>query len=260
MKHWYGKWKYRLNDYDTIFISDGIRGRDVVQYIKKHNPAVRIIIFYINTYEYGASNDPKNYKDLDVELYTYDKEQALTAGITFKHYFYDDEEYQKLISSNENQEIWQDIFFVGEDKGRLKQIMHLHEIFSKLHLKDKLNVVASKHRKYNQEQQSMLFNRISYDEVAKNIWHSKAVLDLSWSRQHGITLRPMEAMFFKKKLITNNQDIVNYDFYDERNIFLLGRDNTKDLVRFLSDKYYPVSNEIVRQYTRDWWINSFFES
>lgn len=261
MSRWYGPWKKSIMNYDTIFISDGIRGRDVIKFIRKSNPKVRIIIFYINTYEYGARNDPEHYKDLGVELYTYDKEQARVANIPFKHFYYEGEnEYKKFISAeNTDKRIYQDIFFVGEDKDRMAQLMKLHKLFKKLRLKDKLIIVASKHKKYTQKQKDMLSDRISYYEVMNNIWHSRAILDLSWSRQHGITLRPMEAMFFRKKLITNNTDIINYDFYKKNNVFILGKDDPDNLLDFLSGEYQPVSDEVLKRYTQDWWINSFFE-
>ncbi len=40
--------------------------------------------------------------------------------------------------------------------------------------------------------------------------------------QHGISLRPLEALFLNKKLITNNRTVLNMDFYEkEKCVFLL---------------------------------------
>lgn len=259
MKPYYGLWTNNLMQYDTIFVSDGVRGRDVVQYIKKASPKARIIMFYINTYEYGANNDPVYYKDLGVEIYTYDKEQAKNAGIHFKHYFYGYEnEYKQAMSFEKNGSIYQDIFFVGQDKNRMKTLLQLHKSFERLHLKDKLVIVPTKHKIYTEKEQKILSKEISYREVAKNILHSRAILDIPWERQHGISLRPMESIFFEKKLITSNSDIVNYDFYRKENIFILGKDKIGQLPSFLGGEFCPLPKELLDRYTREYWLNSFF--
>ena len=44
MNQWYGEWKYKVKDVDTVILSDGIRGRDVIEYIHEKNPDARITI------------------------------------------------------------------------------------------------------------------------------------------------------------------------------------------------------------------------
>ena len=38
--------------------------------------------------------------------------------------------------------------------------------------------------------------------------------------QGGLTIRTLEALFYNKKLITNNESITEYDFYNADNIFI----------------------------------------
>jgi hypothetical protein len=40
-----------------------------------------------------------------------------------------------------------------------------------------------------------------------------------------LIFRVFEALGYKKKLITNNQDITSYDFYNENNIFVITNEN-----------------------------------
>ena len=42
---------------------------------------------------------------------------------------------------------------------------------------------------------------------------SRCVLDSAQAGQLGLTIRVLEALGAKKKLITTNEDVVNYDFY-----------------------------------------------
>jgi hypothetical protein len=68
----------------------------------------------------------------------------------------------------------------------------------------------------------------------------------------------MEAMFFNKKLITDNLDVLNLDFYKEENIFVLGYDKEERLGTFLSSPYTPVDGDILKQYTWEVWLDRFF--
>ena len=48
------------------------------------------------------------------------------------------------------------------------------------------------------------------DEIVTN---SKCVLDSAQANQNGLTIRVIEMLGAKKKIITTNEDVVNYDFY-----------------------------------------------
>lgn len=51
MTRFYGSWRDRVRDYDTIIIFDAIRGRGVIEYIHQQSPHTRIILYYVNTYD-----------------------------------------------------------------------------------------------------------------------------------------------------------------------------------------------------------------
>ena len=78
--------------------------------------------------------------------------------------------------------------------------------------------------------------------------------------QDGITLRPLEAFFLKKKLITNMKNIVKYDFYNSNNIFILGVDDFNKISEFINspfdDKDY---NRIVEKYCFRGWLKRFYD-
>lgn len=73
MDQWYGAWKEKIKDVDTVMLSDGIRGRDLIQFIHKENPSARIIVYYLNSNFSHGRNEPSKYKDLPCELVTFDK-------------------------------------------------------------------------------------------------------------------------------------------------------------------------------------------
>ena len=80
--------------------------------------------------------------------------------------------------------------------------------------------------------------------------------------QTGLTLRALEALFFRKKIITDNQDIKKYDFYNENNIYVLEnreneitKDEQKRIEKFLNKEFIEISEKIKNKYTLENWIN-----
>ena len=254
---WLEDWKYKIAEYDVIFIFDGVRGRDVIEYIRDHNKRARIIIYYINPVDFADRKAPHNYKGLDCEFYTFDPIDAKKFGIKFKPYFYP-EEY--MIDCDEKVPIKQDIFFVGVDKDRLGVIKDLHRRFEQMNLTDKLMIVATLHKKYSRSDEKWLAKRVPYEKIAENIKQSRAILDIVQSGQSGITLRPMEAMFYNKKLITNNIYIKEYDFYNPHNIFIFQERNISELKEFLELPTIEINQEIKNKYRfSGGWLKEFLK-
>lgn len=256
MERWYGDWTKQVKGVDTIMISDGIRGRDIIEYIHRENPKARIIVYYLNLNFSHGRNEPSKYKDLPCELVTFDKKNAEDYQIKFKHYYYP---YMERRINTIDSQYTQDIFFIGEDKGRLSELLQWKEIFENQGLKCKFLILKTKHKFYFQHRGLLINEPIPYEKVIKEIRKSRAILDFTQSRQHGITYRPMEAMCFQKKLITNFEEITTYNFYNPNNIFRLSYDKIDDLKKFLDKPYEPVDDNIRKEYVAVNWLNSFFE-
>jgi hypothetical protein len=100
---------------------------------------------------------------------------------------------------------------------------------------------------------------LSYEENISNILKSKCIVDIVQKEQTGLTLRPLEALFFERKLLTDYKDIVKYDFYKPQNIFVIGIHDWTDIRSFLSSPFIPVNKKIVDNYNINKWINYFLE-
>ena len=61
---WLAAWKDNVEQYDVVIIFDGIRGRDVLEYIRRKNKRIKIKIYYIN-----LSSKPKTWIYPDFLLY-----------------------------------------------------------------------------------------------------------------------------------------------------------------------------------------------
>ena len=82
---------------------------------------------------------------------------------------------------------------------------------------------------------------------------SRCVLDSAQDGQLGLTIRVIEALGAKKKLITTNEDIVNYDFYCPENIYLYnGKIDLQNI--FFNSEYINPDEKIYKKYSLHNWL------
>ena len=83
---------------------------------------------------------------------------------------------------------------------------------------------------------------------------SRAVIDIQHPRQTGLT------MGAKRKLITTNGHIAEYDFYDPNNILIVDRRNPIVPPGFTTSPYRDIPTEIYDRYRIDRWIETILKS
>ena len=98
---------------------------------------------------------------------------------------------------------------------------------------------------------------ITYKENLLNVQKTKCIVEIVQDKQYDITLRPLEALAFNKKLITNNPHIKSYTFYNSQNIFILGEDDLNRLDDFIYSPYSEVDHSILQKYDINTWVDSF---
>lgn len=91
-------------------------------------------------------------------------------------------------------------------------------------------------------------------EIAEIENSSKTILDIQHPAQTGLTMRTIEMIGMEKKLITTNADIVNYDFYDSNNIYIIDRINPALIKEFIAKPYRGLPEEIYEKYSLTHWI------
>lgn len=143
-----------------------------------------------------------------------------------------------------------DVMFIGLNKGRFDDIRKIESALKERGIITMFKLVSNKYlfsSKYSRPK--------SYNDVLDLVSKSKSILDITKKGQMGLTLRPYEAIFFQKKLITNNTQIRSYDFYDNRNIFVLDGDvNFDELKKFLNSEFIDYSEKKRSQYSISAWL------
>ncbi len=64
------------------------------------------------------------------------------------------------------------------------------------------------------------YKKLNYDETLRIYANSRFVVDCQMKNQKGLTMRTFEVLALKSKLVTSNDDIVKYDFFNENNIYV----------------------------------------
>lgn len=259
--HWYGDWKNHIDEYDTVILIDEVRGRDVFDYILSHNPHCRLCAFYDSPVRPGTPKEPSRYRDMPVHFYTCDRMIAKKYDAKFAPYFYifspvDFDEYAKMPELK----CQRDVFFIGEEKGdRRERIEEITKILDQAGLTHELNLVPqNRHRSLLHRHKAANGPAyMPYSVVQERVRTSKAVLELISDGQTGITQRPFETLFLRKKLITTSSEVKSYDFYCPENIFILGERDIQELPDFLKTPFKPVAEEILQEYTLTGWLQNF---
>ena len=98
------------------------------------------------------------------------------------------------------------------------------------------------------------FEKMPFKKVYEIYDQAKCVIDIESAKQCGLTMRTIEMIGLRKKLITTNKDIVNYDFYHEDNILVVDRNNFVLDEAFIDRPYYHLDEQIYEKYSLSHWI------
>lgn len=88
---------------------------------------------------------------------------------------------------------------------------------------------------------------------------SKCILDAPQKGQTGLTIRTIECLGAKRKLITTNVDIKNYDFYNENNILVYDGEDIDKYRNFFEEDYEELPLDIYEKYSLRNWLKMIIE-
>lgn len=235
----YNSWKKDIEQYDVVILGENGYSKSISKYIRKKNKKCKILMYFWNNINEVYA---KHLKDENIdEFWTFDKDDARKYNMKYNPQFYTN----NIQLENNLQEF--DIVFLGRAKKRKNEIMSLKDDFEQQNLKCKFIIIEDEK------------HYIQYEEYLNLISKSKCILDYNQNGQTGLTLRPMEALFFNKKLITNNSDIKNYDFYNSKNIFILEDNKMGEVNKFVNTPNEKIYEHILNNYDFNSWVEKFLK-
>lgn len=102
------------------------------------------------------------------------------------------------------------------------------------------------------------FDKLTPEKINFIYKNSKCIFDAPQDGQVGLTMRTIESIGARKKIITTNTDIINYDFYCEENILIYDK-NWKNNKKFFVTDYKNLSKSVYDKYSLSSWIEEIFK-
>lgn len=102
------------------------------------------------------------------------------------------------------------------------------------------------------------FKSLTLSEIVSLYQKSNVILDINHPLQSGLTMRTFEAIGAKKKLITTNQNISKYPFYNENNIFIIDRNNINLELSFFEKTYVNIDSNLYEKLSIEGWLFNLF--
>lgn len=139
-------------------------------------------------------------------------------------------------------------------KGKMRSYMYLYLNDRRLYRMKRIINPKMRNSKIDEFQ----FVSLSKSQVIQIIKDSKVILDINHPKQNGLTMRSIEALGAKRKLITTNKNIAKYDFYNDNNISIIDREKCRINISFFGTSYLDIQQDIYQKYSLNSWIVDVF--
>ena len=247
---------------DYVFL---IRGEflspEVLEKLKRNTPSH--CKYYMYQWDSVKNNcNAFRIKDYFDRILTFDPVDAKEYGWIYKPLFYIPELIKK-----EREDI--DVLYLCSlHSKRIVVLNRLKEVCQEKDLKlykrvySKL-IVFYKQKYFNRKERYRIADNADVSSKKMNLaetyelyGRSRIIVDYTHPGQNGFTMRTIEAFGCGKKLVTNNKNIINADFYDPNNIFVYDGEKVEIPDSFICLPYHLPDKEIYEKYSVDFWLAS----
>lgn len=188
------------------------------------------------------------------EVFSFDPENAEQYGLKKLHNFI----YDDYVADGDPGEY--SAFVVMAGKDRVPALEGLAKAFDQLGVTDYKFLVQCKPIPGAHPGITFFEQRMSLESVGELVKRSRIILDISKPGQAGLSFRFFEAMAARKKVITTNRHVLDYDFYNPANILVIDEADPVIPASFVSAPYADIPAPIYRKYTLQGWTETVFAS
>ena len=257
--------KIKTRRFDTVLVvNPEVIDVKRIQFLKKLQPGARFILYMWDSFE----NKENSYSLVDFfdKKVTFDKQDSEYYGMQFLPLFYID-----LYSNLEIKKTYEyDICFIGtahSDRYEIgKSLEKMGEqynlkVFTYFYLPSVVIFWIRKlflHKYKYGRIGDFSFLPLTQKQIADIFENSKVILDINHPLQSGLTSRTLETLGAKRKLITTNQNVVNYDFYNNQNVYVFDRNNPKLERAFFTSDFKQLDDPVYAKYSLHSWLINLF--
>lgn len=236
----------------TLVIRPDFYSYKIMELLKKNSE--KMVLHFWDSIKYEEKQ--KEYIKYFDYLYSFDKKESEEYNMQFLPNFY----FEPV--TNRVEILKYDIFLIMGYDERFTIAEKIAKVLKEKNISYKIIIVTD--REIESDYLEISKNSIPLDEVIKLQAESKVFLEIGHTSierpQGGLSMRAIEALGNKKKLITTYSDIKEYDFYKESNIKILEGDNIDIDDEFFKSPYEDVGKEIYEKYSLKNWIMTLLKN
>ncbi len=256
-------------DFDYILV---IRGEYTtpcaLKLMRKAYPNAKIILYMWDGLHKQNTRGIENKWHLYDKVFTFDRidYEANKDKISFLPLYYYNEYLSQNASKPNSNEFKYDLSFIGTGhEDRIKVVEYVMrqckrrgmKCFSYFFIPHPFvfykNKLTDKNFK-NVHKNDVKFEMLPFEKLYQVYANSRCVIDVENLGQHGLTMRSIEVLGLKRKFITTNKDIVNYDFYNPNNILVIDRKRPVVDMSFFETPYEMLPDELYEKYSLKNWV------
>lgn len=188
------------------------------------------------------------------EIFSFDRDDCLKYG------FREVTNYIYLPERTQTNDAKLDLIYIGSYDGRILKLNDLSKVLNRWQKKFKFIIIGKRtwKKKFRPNTKfTFRTKKIDHKDLPDFYKNSRAIMDLVRDGQSGLSFRLFEAMALKKKVVTDNSSVKNYDFYKSENILVLGEDELRK--EFFETPYQEIPKEIYKKYTVEHWVEKVFD-
>lgn len=258
--------KAKDEQFDTVIIVYGMTFSFSPKMIEELKNALPEAIFTVYLWD-SMKNLPGSQQIIDLfdNVYSFDRGDC-TERIKFLPLFYHSK-YKEI--ADKKQSVKEEYFcsYIGTaHPQKLKDINDMSALLKEKYPNQFIyHYIPSKLKYYyhklkdaeykNIKLSDLAVEKLSPSQISEIFLKSKCILDAAQAGQTGLTMRTFEVLGAKKKLITSNQTIKEYDFYNPTNIYIYSQGEKFDFSSdFFTKPYEELPEEIYEKYSLSSWV------
>lgn len=257
------------NHYDYFFL---VKGEAVpvffIEFLRKNNPGIKTIFYTWDSLK-NSSNCLEILHLFD-EKFSFDADDAQKYGMKFRPLF-----FARLYDGatfDDGHDSLYDLAFIGtahSDRYTIAEkivqwcTLQRFKTFTFYYSPSKLlfwfkKILDRNFRCFDSRKIS--FHSLGHRHILEIYQNAKVVLDINHPAQKGLTMRTFEVLGAGRKLITTNEAIKSYPFYDANNILVIDRGNPVIDREFFSSRFHQIPISVRENMSLRGWIQEIFMS
>lgn len=170
------------------------------------------------------------------KIFSFDRADCQQYGFTFYNQF------AAAVAQKSNPTPNYDFCFIGKNKGRDQLLNPIKAQANASGYSMRISYIGDTTGAHFQKQ-------IAYTHYLELQLDCRCVVDINQQGQQGLTLRPLEAAMYGKKLLSNNQSLKKHALFHPDNILIMDTEmHARDLNTFMEKPVQPVHTEILQQH------------